>query len=316
MLNEIEKDWDEDKLKKSDKKNVIITDRTFNLLTGNPEDKLRIHGRFNYQTKWIHDIYVHLLFRNHVRPMPRLTEDIFKASDIKILAEMIDEIRWKVPVISFSDSQARETLGLDPTNFPNEEISRIVRDYAHLRVEGEIHSYWNEEQKLWKKIFLDDSLFGLFRDEPEEKYSHRGHHLDHKYVFVMNVGGLFHFQNLFYHKYSLFKKEFYRLKPGSQNIFRYMAQYQKEALSLDEISWILGYQETVQNKRRRIELVIRYLDELIEKGFIRKYKPEGQGEKTVFHIWRYFPYFREEPKNLLLEVNPEVNSNCKSDTQF
>jgi L-ascorbate metabolism protein UlaG (beta-lactamase superfamily) len=54
MLNRIEKKWDEDRLKKSDKKNYIITDRTFNLLTDSPEDKLKIHGKFNYQTKWVH----------------------------------------------------------------------------------------------------------------------------------------------------------------------------------------------------------------------------------------------------------------------
>lgn len=267
MLNKIEKKWDEDRLKKSDKKNHIVTDRTFNLLTDNPEDKLKIHGRFNYQTKWVHDVYVHILFRDHIRPFPRLTSDLFKPPEIKALVEKIDEIRWKLPVISFSDSEFKETLGLNPKNFSNEKISQIVRDYVHLRIEGEIYSYWNEGERQWDKIFLDDSLFGLFRNEPE-RYSHRGHCPDHKYVFTMNVGGLFHFQNLFYHKFSLFRKPFYRLKPGSQDLYRHIAQYQSEHLGMERISRILGYKETAINKRQRAEEIRRYLEELRGEGFM------------------------------------------------
>lgn len=209
-----------------------------------------------------------------------------------------------MPVISFSDSEFKKILDLNPKNYSNEIISQIVRDYVHLRIEGEIYSYWNEEEGKREKIFLDDSLFGLFRNEPE-RYSHRGHCPDHKYVFVINVGGLFHFQNLFYLKFLLFRKLFYRLKPGSQDLYRHISQYQSEHLDMEKISRILGYKEKVINKRQRIEEIKKYLEELRAKGFIRRFEIEGRGEKSLFHIWRYFSNLKLDTlSNLKLDTPP------------
>lgn len=284
MLNAIERKWDLQRLKKSDRKKYVCTDRGFNLLKSNPKNRLRIVGKLNYKTAWANDFYCHKLFHGHVRNVPRLTADLFDTLDMKTLVKKIDKLCRKVPVVEFTDSEFRKTLGLDPKNFSNEAIHRIILDYSHLRLEGVLYEFWDEETRAWMEVSLDDSMLGLAWKEPETVSKRGGP--DRTYAVRANMAALFMFQSIRYHRFSLFKTEFYRLPAAAQLLYRAISPFQNVKLDAKAIRQILGTSGGL-----RIKKVKSILGTLKKNHFIVWYNPPAKG-KTTFHIWRYLRNYK------------------------
>jgi len=265
-MNDLEKKWDE-RLIKRIKKGGVVTDRSFNAMKPDPGE-LEIIGKFNYQTKMVHDVYSDFLFREHLLPIEKLTEDLFKPEDSKAIIRFIDSFRSMIPQVTFTDSDFRRIIGLPRNNYINKKIAKLVRDYTRLRIEGDVAIYWDEENRCTHKMTLVGSLVDVLIDEPERI---KGNYPEHKYHFSMNLGGFFHFQNMYYHRIKLFPQKFYRMRPGAQNLGRYLAQYREVTVTFKDMVEIIGYPKDVKNERQRVKEIVKYLEEIKSHNYIRKY---------------------------------------------
>lgn len=288
-MNELEKQLDENLLTKI-KKGGVVTDQVLNRFVEKDSGKLEIVGKFNYQTKMVHDVYSDFLFRENALPTKRLETDMFKPEDMGEMLYAVNDLRMLVPRIIFSDSEFRKTLDLPSNIYTNKKIAEIVSDYSDLKLKGEVLGYWDEKEDEWHDILLNGSFVDVLIDKPRRI---KGNYPEHIYFFMMNIGGFFHFQNFLYHKVKLFPQRFYRMRPESQNLYRFLTRYTNIDLTLNEISKIIGYKEDAKNERQRIGWIINHLDEIKKNRLVQRYRPKGTGKGTVFSISRYQKWPRE-----------------------
>jgi hypothetical protein len=263
-------------------KGQVTTDRVFNMLYNDPDRRIRIVGDFNYKVKWIHDCFTHILKKEYVDKAPKLKEAIFRPEDKDKILAHINEFRSYLPQLKFTDAQFRKITGLKKVS--GEEINQLVESYRKLDIKGEIFSYWDKEINRWIRASFSGSIADVLTLETG-KISPRGNKPEHEYCFSLNAGGFLLFHNLLHRRYKSFPKDFYQLRGGAQDIYRYVAQFNASDLLIRTMSKILGYGETknISERKKRIDY---YLNELKENGFIKDWSRRGRGQKTVYHIKR------------------------------
>lgn len=265
-------------------KGWVTTDRVFNLLYNDPERGLKIFGDFNYRVKWFHDCITHVLKRNLVdKVKPKMKEALFKPEDGELIARDIIELRSYWPSLKLTDNDFRRITGLQ--HISGKEICELADKYSELYIKGKLFAYWDEANNRWAKAKLSGHLAEVVPIETG-KISPRGEKPKHEYHILLGAGGFLLFHNLLHHRLKAMPKKFYRqLKGGSQDIYRYIAQFNVSDLSIQTVSKILGYGET-KYIHKRIKQVDTYLNELKEKGFIRNWSRNKRGWKTTYHIRR------------------------------
>ncbi len=266
----------------------VTTDRTMNLMVR--KSSLRIEGDFNYRVKWVHDIFCHSMWKYILKGVG--LEELHKkaglipAKDLEEILDRLDELRVALPRISFTDKDFRNITGLK--HLSGEEIRELVQGYIDLRIYGELELYFNPGTKNFKSILLDGYPLSLVVIKKSGNYSQRNKKPEHEYFFDLTLYGLMLFHNLMSGQFTKLPPQiFYKLKPGSQEIYRKIAQHSGSTFNILTIAEYIGYSEsTISNIPKIIRLVEKCLNELKKKKLILGWKSEGTGRDTKYLIQR------------------------------
>jgi hypothetical protein len=270
----------------------VVTDRDFNMLYQNPERGTKIKGDFNYRVKWIHDVFVNRLMKFHyaaMRPF-KLEANSFekeiKEGSLAIISKEFVNLRREMPVVTFTDRDFRQDTGLK--HLSGDEIYKLVAKYEDLRIEGCIARIRDEEKKVNHFIHLKNASYVTVVYDTTGRFSPRGHKPEHNYAFTINIGGFFVLQNLIREWITVLPKRFYALRGGAQEIYRHITQFGKTVRrSIDTISKWLGYKENPSDIYSRRKVIEGYLDELKFNNFLKYWKAQGRGRKTVYNMGQY-----------------------------
>lgn len=270
----------------------MVTDRDFNMLYQDLKRGTKIKGDFNYRVKWVHDVFVNRLMKFHyaaMRPF-KLAANSFekeiKEESLAIISKEFVNLRREMPVVTFTDRDFRKDTGLK--HLSSDEIYELVAKYEDLKVEGCVARIRDEEKKVIHFIHLKNASYVSVVYETTGRFSPRGHKPEHNYAFTINIGIFFVLQNLVREWITVLPKRFYALRGGTQEIYRHIAQFGRTVRrSIDTISKWLGYKENPSDIYSRRKVIEGYLDELKFNNFLKYWKTQGRGRKTVYIMGQY-----------------------------
>jgi len=264
----------------------ITTDRSFNLLRENKN--LHLNNKLNYREKWVHDVFTHVLFEEILESENNnldSKQDLILSEDRNKLLVIIEQLNKVLPIIKFTDKKFREVTGMK--HLSGEEIKKLVLRYGKLSITGKTKSFYNAKLNRYETLEFDDYRIAQAVVNETKRYSNRNHKPKHEYYFDITAWGLVLFHNLYNKRFTKFPKDYYKLKPGSQEIYRKIVQHDGSTFNISTIAEIMGYsKKTIKNITYLQKLINNNLNQLQQKKYIKNWIQEGSGVKSKYKIKR------------------------------
>jgi len=264
----------------------IKSDRGFNMLRENKN--LHLKNKLNYREKWVHDVFTQVLFEEILNAENNTLDgkqDLILAEDKNRLLTILEQLNGVLPIIKFTDKKFREVTGMK--HLSGEEIKKLVLRYGKLSITGKTRSFHNAKLNRYETLEFDDYRIAQVVVNKTEKYSNRNHRPEYEYYFDITVWGLVLFHNLYNKNFTNFSKDFYKLKPGSQEIYRKIAQHSGSTFKISTLAEIMDYSKNTTKNITYIQRMINNnLNQLKEKKYIKNWIKEGSGVTSKYKIKR------------------------------
>jgi hypothetical protein len=274
----------------------VVTEQSLNYLVSNRcgMEQCGLVG-LSTKGKWILDCIVDNIVKDEsFKTDPSIY--LFSHSEFVQLVGSEEIIRDVALWFTLTDDNVRRITGrTDLRGWEIEELFREVRRKAN--VEGRWKVFYDEGH--WHEIQLDGSLISDLLEPKTCGIATRRKNISEKhrekkaYTFRLGtIAGLYILSNLAKGKFKVFPKDFYKMKFGSQEIYRYISSFEGDRrgvnLTYRGLSTLLGLKEYTSIPYKRTQQFKVYLEEIC-KVMGLSYKVKGRGEKTVFSITKQAP---------------------------
>ena len=273
----------------------VLAEQGFNYLTSNILQKnieCKVEGFEDTKAKWIVDCIIDTIGR-----------DIdFRELGIQEFSELyvadIDEIKKhperlaKMPPCILTDDGIRQTIGRpDLRGWQIKE--KILQVWKRVNFEGKFECFY--ANKKWHAIEIHSHLLDDVHIEEDGIASRRKNlrkdkdsRTKHKYICHLGTTfGVIILANLAKGKFKIFPKKFYKMKLGSQEIYRYYSVFKGSPgdVNITPEMWpkILHWKKDVKRPYDRINQVKIYMKEL-EETMGLKVTRSGKGRKIDFNL--------------------------------
>lgn len=197
-------------------------------------------------------------------------------------------------VIKFNSTEVRKTLEIRITD---KELRKAIDELSMTKIELKGVKIWietdkGEKGKYFKEITFTDKIVGGIIIEKTGRIEPRTKAAQHKFVLTFSKGwDLIFRNNIFNKRYACFGKDFYKLTKNTRALGRYLSCFKSTILTIEHISEIIGYKETINIRKRKVDIE-KKLNELKKLGIIKKWrrvKKDGKeqiGKKSAWNITR------------------------------
>lgn len=270
----------------------VVTERSLNYLAsmGCETAQCGLVG-LTTKEKWLLDCVVDAITKDDkFRQDPKLYAlDHSQFVEVVGSREILEDLAlW----FSFTDDDVRKITSRK--DLTGQQIGQMFRKILNnSSVEGRWKVFYDDrhwhEVELYGHVISDLKIdkYGQAsrrKNIPEESKTKK------KYTFRLGtIAGLYILSNLAKGMFKIFPREFYRMKLGSQEIYRYISTFEgsREGVNITyhALSLLLGLKQNTANPDGRIRQFKVYFDEVCEVIGL-ELKQKGRGESTVFHVHR------------------------------
>lgn len=253
------------------------------------EENCKVIGKYDHKVQMILDCISHTLVAEHILSKKVIARHVVRKDNyytVEKLEAIKEEMEYEVKVI-LKDSEIKQILGLED-QLSNREIFEAFNNLLDIQIEGKFNCYYDPTNTKYREAGLGDNekLFSDLVYDRTCKKARRTGYEEHRYCFIFRtrLSKIF-LANILNGNIYIKPKKFYRLRSGHQNILNHILPVQGYTrLSLTDLSKLVGLK--VERTNRQQQLVEKYLNDLVNHGYLRKWKKYGTGKKTYYVLYK------------------------------